>query len=72
MKKFAVSLFIDFEASLKTYIVLSKSIDDIKTEGDYPTTKLMKSLSLDYDPESIYVDAVSIESDDMPSPYIIK
>lgn len=72
MKKFAVSLFIDFEASLKTYIVLAKSIDDIKTKGDYPTIKLMEALGLDYDPESIYVDAVSIESDGMLSPYIIK
>lgn len=72
MKKFAVSLFVDYLASVKTYIVIANSIDDIKTKDDMPTIKLMKAIHIDYDPESCYVDAVCIESDEMPSPYIIK
>lgn len=71
MKKFAVSLFIDFCSDLKTVIVLAKSIDDIKTIDDMPTSKLMKALDLNCDPKDVFVDAVSIDNDDMPSPYIL-
>lgn len=72
MKKFAVSLFIDYISTIKTYIVLAKSIDDFGINGDMPSKKLLKVLELDVDPKECYVDVVSIEGNDIPSPYIIK
>lgn len=75
MKKFAVSLFIDPSSLIKSIIVVAKSKNDIVYENGDPTPALLDIIykEMDYrpDPEDCFVDVISIEGDDMPSPYIL-